>query len=100
VRFRSPCQVHPLVATAWQRRLRPRVVLAANDDYIPGRVNFAVRGGTGDLRELLRTALPDEPGEFAQGHPAATGGSLAPDRFQALLVALGAPAAAGAAPPP
>jgi single-stranded-DNA-specific exonuclease len=92
LRFRSPCQVHPLVATAWQRRLAPRVVLAANDDYIPGRVNFAVRGGGGDLRAMLREALPDEPGEFAHGHPAATGGSLAPDRFEALLVALGVPA--------
>jgi single-stranded-DNA-specific exonuclease len=92
VRFRSPCQVHPLVATAWQRRLAPRVVLAANDDYIPGRVNFAVRGGTGDLRQLLQEALPDEPGEFAHGHPKATGGSLAPDRFEALLRAFGIPA--------
>ena len=91
VRFRSPCQVHPLVATAWQRRLAPRVVLAANDDYSPGRVNFAVRGGTGDLRELLQQALPDEPGEYAHGHPKATGGSLAPDRFEALLRALAIP---------
>jgi single-stranded-DNA-specific exonuclease len=91
IRFSSPCQVHPLVATAWQRRLAPRVVLAANDDYIPGRVNFAVRGGRGDLREMLRAALPDEGGEFAHGHPAATGGSLVPDRFEALLVALARP---------
>jgi hypothetical protein len=66
-------------------------VLAANDDYIPGMVNFAVRGGGGDLRELLRRALPDEGGEFAHGHPSATGGSLAPDRFEALLRALRVP---------
>jgi len=92
LRFSSPCQVHPLVATAWQRRLAPRAVLAANDDYVPGRVNFAVRGGSGDLRQLLLTALPDEGGEFAHGHPAATGGSLPPDRFEALLKALGVPA--------
>jgi single-stranded-DNA-specific exonuclease len=91
IRFRSPCQVHPLVATAWQRRLSPRVVLAANDDYLPGRVNFAVRGGTGDLRQLLQQALPNEPGEFAHGHPKATGGSLPPDRFEALLRALAVP---------
>ena len=98
LRFRSPCQVHPLVATAWQRRLAPRVVLAANDDYIPGRVNFAVRGGDGDLRTMLREALPGEPGEFAHGHPAATGGSLAPDRFEALLRALGVRNAAAGSP--
>jgi single-stranded-DNA-specific exonuclease len=91
VRFSSPCQVHPLVATTWARRLAPRPVIAANDDYIPGRVNFAVRGGTEDLRVLLRQALPDETGEFAHGHPAATGGSLDPERFEALLRNLDVP---------
>ena len=93
VRFRSPAQVHPLVATTWQRRLAPRVVLAANDDYLaPGVVNFAVRGGAGDLRALLRTALPDARGEFAHGHDRATGGSLEAGDFERLLVGLAAPA--------
>src|SRR3712207_8830485 len=53
------------VATAWARRLAPRMVIAANDLYVPGMVNFAVRGGEGDLRMLLRAALPDARGEFA-----------------------------------
>lgn len=68
LRFSSPAQVHPLVATTWARRLAPRMVLAANDGYLaPGVVNFAVRGGTGDLRAVLRAALPDARGEFAHG---------------------------------
>jgi single-stranded-DNA-specific exonuclease len=89
IRFSSPYQLHPLVAAQWARRLAPRVVIAANDDYLPGRVNFAVRGGTGDLRALLRGALPDATGEFAHGHDRATGGSLTPDEFGRLLAALG-----------
>lgn len=89
LRFSSPAQVHPLVATAWSRRLAPRVVLGANDGYLPGRVNFAVRGGEGDLRALLRRALPDAGGEYAHGHDRATGGSLAPEDFERLLAALG-----------
>jgi single-stranded-DNA-specific exonuclease len=75
IRFSSPAQVHPLVATQWQRRLAPRVVIAANDGYLPGRVNFSLRGGSGDLRRMLRDALPEATGEFAHGHDCATGGA-------------------------
>jgi single-stranded-DNA-specific exonuclease len=89
IRFASAYQVHPLVATAWSRRLAPRVVVAANDGYLPGRVNFAVRGGHGDLRGLLRGALPEARGEFAHGHDRATGGSLAPAEFDELVRGLG-----------
>ena len=78
IEFSSPYQIHPLVAQTWSRRLAPNVVIAANAHYIPGKVNFAVRGGTGDLRALLRSALPEENGEFAHGHDRATGGSLSP----------------------
>lgn len=93
IRFRSPAQIHPLVATTWSRRLAPRVVLAANDDYLaPGVVNFAVRSAADrDLRALLREALPDATGEFAHGHARATGGSLSAGDFERLLAALGAP---------
>jgi single-stranded-DNA-specific exonuclease len=90
VRFSSPCQVHPLVATSWARRLAPRIVIAANDGYAAdGRVAFAVRGGNGSLPALLRAALPGTGGEFAHGHDRASGGTLAPDDFVALLTALG-----------
>ncbi len=91
--FSSPFQVHPLVATTWARRLAPRVVLAANAGYLPGMVNFAVRGGPDgmDLRAMLREALPEQGGEFAHGHDRATGGSLDPPAFERLLVALGVP---------
>jgi single-stranded-DNA-specific exonuclease len=88
LRFSSPYQLHPLVATTWARRLAPRVVVAANDGYLPNRVNFAVRGGHGDLRGLLRAALPDADGEFAHGHDRATGGSLARAEFDRLVEAL------------
>jgi single-stranded-DNA-specific exonuclease len=85
IRFSSPAQVHPLVAAQWRVRLEPRVVLVANDGYLPGRVNFSVRGGGRDLRRWLREALPEARGEFAHGHDAATGGSLTPDDFDLLL---------------
>ena len=89
LRFASPAQVHPLVATTWARRLAPRIVMAANDGYLgPGIVNFAVRGGSGDLRAVLKQALPDTRGEFAHGHDRATGGSLATTDFDRLLAAL------------
>lgn len=89
IRFSSPCQVHPLVAQTWSRRLAPRPVVAANDGYLPGRVNFSVRGGEGSLLRLLRSALPGQAGEFAHGHDRATGGSLSPADFERLLAALG-----------
>ncbi len=77
-------------------------MLAANEDYLPGMVNFAVRGGDGaDLRRLLRDALPGQGGEFAHGHDRATGGSLDPDAFGRLAAALGvAPPARPSSPAP
>jgi single-stranded-DNA-specific exonuclease len=99
LRFASPAQVHPLVATTWARRLAPRVVLAANDGYLgPGIVNFALRGGSGDLRALLRDALPGAVGEFAHGHDRATGGSLPSADFERLLLRLAAPPPAAGDP--
>lgn len=71
------------------------MVLAANDDYLPGMVNFAVRGGEGDLRRVLREALPGVGGEFAHGHDRATGGSLTPGDFETLLEGLGLERAPG-----
>jgi single-stranded-DNA-specific exonuclease len=93
LRFSSPAQVHPLVATTWARRLAPRIVLAANDGYLgEGTVNFSVRGGAGDLRRVLLAALPSVDGasEFAHGHDRATGGSLPEADFEQLLANLAA----------
>jgi single-stranded-DNA-specific exonuclease len=90
LRFSSPCRIHPLVATTWARRLAPRVVIAANDGYQPGRVSFAMRGGDGSLLALLRSALPDDvDGEAGHGNDHATGGALAPADFERVLEALG-----------
>ncbi|MBV8992085.1 MAG: hypothetical protein JO372_26305 [Solirubrobacterales bacterium] len=92
LRFSSSSQVHPLVAASWMRRLAPRVVIAANEHYLPGQVNFSVRGGGGrKIIELLRSALPDVGGEFAHGHNRATGGSLSVADFERLLAGLGLP---------
>lgn len=93
LRFSSPYQVHPLVATTWARRLKPRMILAANDAYLPGFVNFSVRGGApgDDLRGRLRAALPEATGDLGNGHPRATGGSLVPEEFERLVTGLGLP---------
>lgn len=89
--FATRAHVHALVAMQWSRTLRPRPVLAANHGFLDGRVNFSMRCADPaiDLRAILSAALPDEGGEFAHGHPQATGGSLEPDRFDALCEALG-----------
>jgi single-stranded-DNA-specific exonuclease len=89
LRFSSPLQVHPVVAQTWARRLAPRIVVAANDGYLSGRVNFSVRGGHESLPQLLRAALPGTGGEFAHGHDRASGGSLDHASFERLLEALG-----------
>lgn len=91
VRFRSPMQVHPVVAVRWARRLPRHVVIVANDGYLPGRVNFAVRTRTArNLVDLLRgLPLGEVEGELGFGHAQASGGSLSPRDFAALLDALG-----------
>jgi single-stranded DNA-specific DHH superfamily exonuclease len=91
LRFSSPAQIHPLVATRWVARLAPKIVIAANDGYLPGRVNFAVRSASKiDLLAFLRgLRLGEVEGEFANGHPRATGGSVPPGEFARILRALG-----------
>jgi single-stranded-DNA-specific exonuclease len=85
IRFSSAAQVHPIVATRWSRRLAPAVVIAANDGFLPGRVNFAVRSSSDvNLLAWLR-GLPFAPpatAEYANGHPRATGGSLTFEEFE------------------
>lgn len=93
LRFSSPAQIHPLLATRWVTRLAQKVVIAANDGYLPGRVNFAVRSAANiDLLAFLRgLGLGEVEGEFANGHPRATGGSVPPAEFARILRALGYP---------
>lgn len=91
IRFSSSAQVHPVVATKWTRRLAPAIVIAANDGFIAGRVNFAVRSAEPiDLLEWLRTLpfTPQDTAEYANGHARATGGSLSPDDFERFLDAV------------
>jgi len=91
IRFSSGAQIHPLIATRWAPRLAPKIVIAANDGYLPGRVNFAVRSASDvDLLAFLRgLPLGRVEGELANGHPRATGGSIPPEEFERLLAALG-----------
>jgi single-stranded-DNA-specific exonuclease len=89
--FTSGAQIHPLIATRWAGRLAPKIVIAANDGYLPGRVNFAVRSASNvDLLAFLRSLpLGEVEGEFANGHPRATGGSIPFAEFARLLTTLG-----------
>jgi single-stranded-DNA-specific exonuclease len=85
LRFAEPARVHPIVATAWARRLAPRVVIAANDGWRDGRVSFSVRSADPlDLRAwlLTRWAPPAGAGDYARGHRRATGGVLHPEAFE------------------
>ena len=91
IRFSSAAQVHPLVATRWSRRFAPAVVIAANEGFLPGRINFALRSSSDlNLLEWLR-GLPFTPSpgaEYANGHARATGGSLSPEDFERLVDAI------------
>ena len=74
----TPCQVHPLVAQAWRRRLGDKIVIAANHGYRPGWVHFATRSATGrNLISFLRDVAPPTADEnYGNGHEQATGGAL------------------------
>lgn len=90
IRIRSKAQVHPLVAVRWRTRLAGKIVLVANEDFLPGRVNFVVRTARDlDLIAWLRSVPIGDVGEdFARGHPAATGGSLTYEQFDRLVAVL------------
>lgn len=90
LRLNSPCQIHPLIAQSWRGRLPGYVVIAANEGYLPGRVNFSARSNSINVLEFLRShPLPDGDGSYANGHDQASGGSLPQDRWHQLLTQLG-----------
>jgi single-stranded DNA-specific DHH superfamily exonuclease len=91
IRCSSAAQVHPIVATRWSGRLAPAVVIAANDGFLSGRVNFAVRSRSDtNLLEWLRglSFTPAPGSEYGNGHPRATGGSVTPEEFERFLAAV------------
>lgn len=96
IRIRSPYQLHPLLAQIWRSRLRGIIVIAANEHYLTGQVNFSVRGPSGtNVRAFLRqVALPPGDGEYGLGHDEASGGSLPIVRWNQFLTALGFPSTA------
>lgn len=93
VRFSSPARVHPLIAQQWRSRLPKFAVIAANEGYLPGRVNFSMRANAGiDLLAILARhgeALGIDEPEYGHGHHAATGGSLEVETFERLVAAMG-----------
>jgi single-stranded-DNA-specific exonuclease len=93
IRLNSPCQVHPLMAQIWRTRLPKFIVIAANEGYLPGKVNFSARAakGTNVLQFLNSIQLPAGEGHFGHGHDQASGGSLPVARWNALLEQLGFP---------
>ncbi len=100
VRVRSACQVHPLIAQIWRTRLPKYIVLAANDGYLPGRVNFSARSspGTSVLQFLRRHGPAVGDGTYGRGHDQASGGSLPTAQWNELLGRLGFPDSAHARP--
>ncbi|KAG8898530.1 hypothetical protein FRB99_007380 [Tulasnella sp. 403] len=116
LRIRSEAQVHPVVATRWAGVLKSsklEVVMAANDGYLPGMVNFSCRvarvantrakergipppniieilKGYADNAQVgngpsLRERLGDN---FARGHKEASGGIVTLELFGKLCVAM------------
>jgi single-stranded-DNA-specific exonuclease len=93
LRVNSPCQIHPLIAQIWRTRLPAYIVIAANEGYLPGRVNFSARSSEGiNVLDFLRSVeLEGEGGSYGHGHDQASGGSLPVARWNELLAKLGFP---------
>jgi len=91
IRINTPCQIHPLIAQIWRTRLPAYIVIAANEGYLPGRVNFSARSGEGtNVLDFLRAIeLDGEDGSYGHGHDQASGGSLPIARWNQLLAKLG-----------
>ena len=91
IRMNSRCQIHPLIAQIWRGRLPKYIVIAANEGYMDGRINFSCRSGndTNVLQFLRGIELSDGEGNFGNGHDGASGGSLPPERWNELLGKMG-----------
>jgi single-stranded-DNA-specific exonuclease len=90
LRLNSPCQIHPLIAQSWRSRLPNYVVIAANEGYLPNRINFSARSNSLNVLEFLRAQSIDAgEGNYGNGHDQASGGSLPRDRWQQLLTQMG-----------
>ena len=78
IRINTPCQIHPLIAQIWRTRLPKYIVIAANEGYLPGRVNFSARSGEEiSVLDFLRSIELDAgEGSYGHGHDQASGGSL------------------------
>lgn len=65
--------VQPLIAKVWAQRRKDYIVIAANEDFIPGMVSFSVRAGANqDLRQLV-LKLRDVSDEFSYKYSAIEG---------------------------
>jgi single-stranded-DNA-specific exonuclease len=91
VRMSSPCQIHPLIAQIWRTRLPGYIVIAANEGYLPNRVNFSARSAANvSVLDFLREIeLHEGEGHYGHGHDQASGGSLPIERWNELLGKLG-----------
>jgi len=90
IRINTPCQIHPLIAQIWRTRLPKYIVIAANEGYLPGRVNFSARSGEEiSVLDFLRSIELDAgEGSYGHGHDQASGGSLPVGSWNELLAKL------------
>ncbi len=101
LKFRSPALVHSILASAWARRLKENISIAANYGYTPGNVHFSVRSaGDFNLIEALGKAHPPGDAEFVQGHVRAAGGIVPLEGFKEMLRRLGFPQDVAESVPP
>ncbi len=95
IRMNSPCQIHPLIAQSWRTRLPKYIVIAANESFMPGKVNFAARTSADGVSVLdfLRSFKLENvgTGSYGQGHDQASGGVLPIMAWNELLKKMGFP---------
>ncbi|HOG45639.1 MAG TPA: phosphoesterase [Anaerolineae bacterium] len=91
IRVHSPYLVHPALAQLWRSRLPERIVLVANEGYLPGQVAFSLRTCLDvnllDYIQAFRQSV--NATELGYGHDKATGGMLPAAEFKRFLATLG-----------